>query len=141
MTQIAEGLRQLHDAKIIRRELSPESIVLPAAGPSVVLTDFELAKLLDGNPTVSEDWPVDLYRAPEVQTGEVDVRADFYSWGRIFVHAALGRLPPPGKDAEAVRMTALPKRVLRLLLRCLSRPRSRRPENAEVVLRSVRNWN
>ena len=56
----------------------------------MVLTDFELAKLLDGNPTVAGRWPDDEYRAPEIGEEGIDERADLYSWGRILVRAIAG---------------------------------------------------
>ena len=49
MRQIAEGLKALHDAKVIRRDLSPSFILVREADQSVVLTDFELGKLFDGS--------------------------------------------------------------------------------------------
>ena len=62
MRQIAEGLKALHAAEIIRRELSPRFVLLRESGiESVVLTDFELGKLFDGSPTVASDWPSDPY--------------------------------------------------------------------------------
>ena len=63
-----------------------------------ILTDLELAKLGEGQPTVSPDeWPDDPYRALEVSgDGPVDARADIYSWARIFMHAATGCLDERG---------------------------------------------
>jgi len=68
MLGIGEGLQALHKAKIVRRELAPRFIILRATDGSPVLTDFELAKLLEGRPTVSPKggWPDDPYRATEV---------------------------------------------------------------------------
>ena len=53
MTGIAVGLDALHREKIVRRELSPRFVLLRKKDLTPVLTDFELAKLLDGVPTVS----------------------------------------------------------------------------------------
>ena len=93
MLGIAEGLVALHRNRIVRRELSPRFVLLRKKSLAPVLTDFELAKLLDGAPTVSPagGWPDDPYLAPEVTSrGTVDERADLYSWGRVFVHALSG---------------------------------------------------
>jgi len=78
MKGIASGLAELHKSKVIRRELSPQSVLLCESSDRPILTDMELAKVVASGPTVSPDeWPDDPYRAPEV-TGDapLDVRAD-----------------------------------------------------------------
>ena len=87
MTGIACGLKALHRAGIIRRELSPRFVLLREADDRPILMDLELAKLSEGVPTVSpQEWPEDPYRAIEVGgDAPIDARADLYSWGRIFV--------------------------------------------------------
>ena len=52
--ELAEGLKLLHDSGIVRRGLDPKHILLRNPDRSVVLTDFELAKLLVGAPTVAK---------------------------------------------------------------------------------------
>lgn len=47
---IAEGLAVLHSHEIIRRELNPKSILITSESGEAILTEFELAKLLDGSP-------------------------------------------------------------------------------------------
>jgi serine/threonine protein kinase len=140
MTALGEALEVLHAADVVRRELSPSTVLLPDDGPDVMLTDFELAKLTDRGPTVSTVWPVDPYRAPEVATGDVDVRADLYSWARILVHAVAGRLPSPGEDEQLLETAEIPRPVIRVAKQCLARPRSRRPKDIAVVLRALRRW-
>ena len=66
MGQILEAIRSLHEVGVIRRELSPRFILLTEPDDSVVLTDFELGKLLGADPTVAGDWPGDPYQANEV---------------------------------------------------------------------------
>lgn len=109
LREVAEGLQVLHDHDILRRELSPRFVWLREPDGSVLLTDFELGKLLDGRPTVAASWAEDPYRAPEVGGPDVDVRADLYSWGRIFIHAACGRLPSAGQEASALGGVKLPR--------------------------------
>lgn len=105
-----------------------------------LLTDFELAKLLGNAPTVSADWPDDPYRAPEVETGSADKRADLYSWARILVHAALGRLPAIGEDAESLSSIELPRALKPLVCDCLSPAPSDRPGSLDKLLRPLRRW-
>lgn len=143
MTGLAAGLGALHAAGVVRRELSPRFVLLRKKDLSPVLTDFELAKLLDGVPTVSPagGWPDDPYLAEEVKgRGTVGVRADLYSWGRVFVHALTGRLPDLGTDVAAVRDSALPAAVRATVAACLAVPPSDRPVSAADVLKAIRKW-
>jgi serine/threonine protein kinase len=142
MREIAGGLSTLHRAKIVMRELAPSRVLLAKADSRAVLTDFELAKLLAGGPTVSpgDEWPEDPYRAEEVGPGEVTVQADLYSWGRILVHAAAGRLPARGEDINVVAKCGLPKRVWVTVQSCLEPAPSHRPASMEEVLEVIRDW-
>lgn len=139
LREIALALKSLHEAKIVRRELSPSYIVLRDADGSVLLTDFELSKLLDGSPTVSNDWPVDPYRAPEVGPEGANLTVDLYSWGRILVHAALGELPEKVCERDWVRLE-LPKQVESLVRRCVAPNRSKRPESVDEILVGMAGW-
>lgn len=140
MTGIAKGIAQLHRMKIIRRELSPKSVVLRERDDRAILTDMELAKLTGGAPTVSpEEWPDDPYRALEVG-GEtpVDERADIYSWGRIFVRAATGALCDRGE--EDVSELDVPDPVKDLIGQCVAVTRSQRPADMKAVLKVLKGW-
>lgn len=140
MTGIAEGLSALHGQEVVRRELSPKSILLRTRDDRPILTDMELAKLNAGAPTVSPpEWPNDPYRALEVE-GEspVDARADVYSWGRIFVHAATGKLPERG--TESLSSVDLPKSIRAVALQAVSLVRSDRPDGMKPVLKALKGW-
>jgi serine/threonine protein kinase len=143
MLGIAEGLQALHGAKIIRRELAPRFIILRAKDGSPVLTDFELAKLLEGRPTVAPKggWPDDPYRAAEVAgEGTVDERADVYSWGRIFTEAAVGSLPAKGQEIKVLKKAELPDSIRELVQRTVALPRSDRPKGLDEILKAMRRW-
>jgi len=140
MWQIALGLDALHRVEVVFRELAPSRVLLAAADERAVLTDFELAKLMGSGPTVSTEWPEDPYRAPEVESGEVDVRADLYSWARILLRAASGELPAKGQDADAVTRVGLPKPVWRMATDCLSPQPSERPKSVRQLLRVASKW-
>ena len=60
--EIALGLEVLHQEEIVFRELAPARVLIADKGNRAVLTDFELAKLLDGSPSVSSEWPEDPFR-------------------------------------------------------------------------------
>ena len=140
MTGIATGLGELHKADIILRELSPKSVLLRERSDKPILTDMELAKLAGNAQTVSPvKWPDDPYRALEVGGDvPVDVRADIYSWGRIFIHAATGELCDRG--AEDLSMSDIPADVSDLVTRCVSVTRSKRPGSVDDLLRVLDRW-
>ena len=137
---ILAGLEALHQRRIVMRELAPSRMIIAADDGRAVLTDFELAKLLDGAPSGLTDWPEDAYRAPEVETGRVDPRADLYSWARIVVHFALGALPEAGRESSGLSALRLPQRIDSLLRQALSPNPDDRPPDVRRVLRSIRAW-
>ncbi len=141
MCEIALGLETLHAAKVVFRELAPSRVIVAQEDGRAVLTDFELAKLLDTNPTVSADWPDDPYRAPEVEDGEASERSDLYSWARILLRAASGEeLPTKGQDSDALTRVGLPKAVWRIATDCLSPAPSDRPKSVKQVLQAIKTW-
>ena len=142
MSGIAEGLAALHNKKVIRRQLSPRFVIVRSEDQCPVLTDFELAKLLDGKTVRPEDgWQEEPYRAIEVVDDRpVDERADVYSWGRIFVEAAIGRLPAKGEEAEHLKALSIPETLKQLVAQCVAKTRSRRPEGMAQILPALKGW-
>ncbi len=139
--QIAEGLNAFHSHNVVRRELSPQTILVREGNGDVVLTEFELAKLLDGSPTVSNsDWPVDPYRAPEATTHEIGRQADIYSWGRIATELLVGELPPKGAEQTQLLAVKLQKKVETMLLNCVSVNWRSRPKNFDPILKALDSW-
>lgn len=140
MSDIATGLQALHHAGFAFRELSPRRITIAASDGRAVLTDFELAKLLEPGPSVSADWKDDPFRAPEVEAGTADARSDLYSWALILVHAAT-RLPPEEcSEFAAVMEAGLPKAVWGMARDCLSPDPDDRPKSIAAVLKTIRRW-
>ena len=136
--ELAEGLKLLHDNGIVRRELSPQHILLRAPDRSVVLTDFELAKLSGGAPTVGKDWPPDLYRAPELGEGDATTSVDIYSWGRIMAYMGIGVLPPVGREKKSLHESALPEPLIELIAICVAASPRSRPGTMQNVLDALR---
>lgn len=141
MKSILHGLETLHRHDIVFRELAPRRVIVEQSDGRVILTDFELGKLLDNAPSVSEStWPDDPYRAPEIEGGQVDETADLYSWARILAHAVSGNLPDRGQDIDAVTIAGLPKAVWKSAVDCLAPSPTQRPKTAAHVLHQIRNW-
>ncbi|MEZ6077688.1 MAG: protein kinase [Pirellulaceae bacterium] len=141
MCGIAAGLVELNRCGVIRRELTPKSILLRESDDRPILTDMELAKLSSGKPTVSpEQWPDDPYRALEVCGGApCDERADVYSWARIFIHAANGFLPLRGEE-QLHKNVSIPNKVREVVLKAVSITPSGRPSEMAEVLNILRVW-
>ena len=143
LREIALGLQALHENGIIRRELAPHNVWVRESNCSAVLTDLELAKLLDRAPTVSPTlgWPEDEYRAIEVAPDQpLTPRADVYSWGRIAVEAVCGKLPPIGDEADSLSKSNVSPSIRRTLLECVALPASERPADMAVVLNAIKKW-
>lgn len=135
--QLAEGIAAAHQAEIILRELTPAGVILAKPDRRVVMTDFELAKLTDDYPTVSEDqWLPNDYRAPEIGAGDPSPQADVYSWGRIMIHGTLGQLPERGKEAAALKFVTGIDSWVALLSRCVELVPSKRPTGMHMILDS-----
>ncbi len=132
--ELAEGLKLLHDNGIVRRGLSPQHILLREPDRSVVLTDFELAKLLGGAPTVGKDWPPDHYRAPELGEGDATTSVDIYSWGRIMAYMGIGVLPPVGREKKSLHESGLQEPLIELIASCVAASPRSRPGTMQNVL-------
>ncbi len=142
---LLEGLEALHTSDIIRRGLTPETIIVRKNNGRALLTDFEIAKFMDESPTVRPrrgflDSP---FIAPEVRLSgrEIGPQADFYSWA-VIVGTLLTR--QPATDLDKVRadlaMCNLPKSVLAVLLQSLSVRWRERPDSTVAMKRSVLKW-
>ena len=141
MLGMAFGLAALHDEQIVRRELTPAAVLVRAKDGEAVLTEFELAKLLDGSPTVSSaNWPTDPYRAPEADSDDIDLRADLYNWGRISLHLLHGELPPPDTHQSVVGHLRLPGPLSTLLVSCLEVSRRKRPNTIAPIVDALTKW-
>jgi len=141
MLDLARGLQALNEQGIIRRELNPASVLIRHADGRAVLTEFELAKLIDRGPTVStEECPVDPYRAGEANSDDVDRRADIFSWSRIAIHALLGKLPDSGEERELLDTVSIPPSIRDLLLRACAVLRSDRPDSMQDITSAIEKW-
>jgi serine/threonine protein kinase len=146
LLQIAKGLAALHEKGVILRELAPARVLIPGDDRQAMLTDFELAKLHDGGPSVRpSEWPEDPFRAPEVEGGTVTEGADLYSLAMVAAAAIAGpAFSPdpklyPRRAIEVLKTPNLPKRVLQVLVDCL-KPLNCRPAELTPVLKELARW-
>ncbi|MET9818002.1 serine/threonine-protein kinase [Streptomyces sp. NPDC006355] len=107
LTQICEGLHQLHHAGWVHGDLKPANVLLLEGG-SVRLADFNMAAELEGTHAYAPAFATPDYTPPELLWPEVDERgtrirqtADVWAFG-VLAHVALtGSFPLPGGSTEA----------------------------------------
>lgn len=140
LLEIARGLDALHKAQVVFRELAPARVLISDKDGRAVLTDFELAKLVDGSPSVSGDWPEDPFRAPEVDGGVTTVRADLYSFALVAGVALVGPQFDPGQVVDILGAAGMPKRLQRLMVDCSEPVPDRRPPDLSALLKELTRW-
>ncbi|MEV1007602.1 serine/threonine-protein kinase [Streptomyces sp. NPDC049881] len=157
LTQICEGLHQLHHAGWVHGDLKPANVLLLADG-SVRLADFNMAAELEGTHAYAPAFSTPDYTPPELLWPEVDERgtrvrpsADVWAFG-VLAHVVLtGTFPLPGattqarcdaatryaRGAEELRLSpALPDGWSGVVTGCLARTHAERL-GAEALLRQV----
>lgn len=137
---VALGLAALHAAGVIFRELAPSHVLIAEQDSRAVLTDFELAKLLDGVPSVSHEWPDDPFRAPEITGRDVTIAADLYSFGRLAATAIAGTVPERGNEEVVFLSAGMPKRLLKLLNQSVAGFPNQRPQELDSLLKELSRW-
>ena len=152
---LCEGLAAAHAAGVVHRDLKPANVLVEAGG-RVVLTDFGIARAVAGETASRTQGLVGtpLYMAPEqLESGEVDARADLYAVGLVLYQLLTGEPPFTGESAMAVAFArlrqpppdprlrvAVPDTLAALVLACLAREPSERPGGALVVAAALRDW-
>jgi hypothetical protein len=97
LSEVAEALAALHDAKVIHRDLKPENVLVRRLEPlDLVLTDFGIASLNDATQLFTTTARTARYAAPEALTGVLDASADYWSLGMILVEMLAGAHPFAG---------------------------------------------
>ncbi len=107
---VAEGLRAVHAAGVIHRDLKPHNVMLTTSreGARWKIVDFGVAQLHDlvsAGAALVAGTPS--YMAPEQALGErVDSRADLYALGLVAYRSLAGRPAFFGDDAIAIATAA-----------------------------------
>jgi eukaryotic-like serine/threonine-protein kinase len=94
LVQMANGLKAIHSADVIHRDLKPQNIMFRADG-SLGILDFGIAKIASEETQLTEHGQVfgtPYYMSPEQGTGKIlDGRSDLYSLGVIFYEMLTGK--------------------------------------------------
>jgi tRNA A-37 threonylcarbamoyl transferase component Bud32 len=154
--QLCHGLGHAHSLGLVHRDLKPENVIVLHDG-TVRIVDFglaihtggdaETARLTSAGATVGT--PV--YAAPEqMQTEDVDQRADLFALGVTMFEMLAGRTPFDGNLLEVLHMNisgerptiasrarlpvTVPPRLEKLVHRLMSSSRNDRPTSTNDVL-------
>ena len=165
LSQVCHSLADAHARGLVHRDVTPANIYTCRMGLEydfIKVLDFGLVKFNDPGtmettlmtgPHVTTGTPA--FMAPEIITneGEVDQRADVYALGCVAYYLLTGQLVfeaetpmkmflqhmqaapiPPSMRSEL----RIPREVDELVLACLEKEPSKRPQNAEEVMRMIR---
>ncbi|KEQ17228.1 protein kinase domain-containing protein [Endozoicomonas numazuensis] len=99
--QVCQGLKHLHDHKILYRDLKPENIMCSVSDTgqiTVKLIDFGLNKTLEPGSTTRSFCGTPSYFAPEILVDDREVRqynlqVDAWTLGIVLLEASCGYLP------------------------------------------------
>ena len=108
--QICSAIQAAHDLRIFHRDLKPANVFL-RDNADVVIGDFGIARLGDGNNTTSNQIVASVaYAPPEIlDGGDPTVQADVYGIGVTLAALAVGRSPFTTGNEDTV--SAILKRV------------------------------
>jgi serine/threonine-protein kinase len=152
---VCRAVHFAHVRGVLHRDLKPSNILIDREGRASV-TDFGLAKRLEGHPSVTRTGAIlgtPSYMAPEQAAGRggLTTRTDVHGLGAILYHMLAGRPPYLGTGPVETVLQVLgedpvPPRLLNpqadrdlemIALKCLQKPAELRYASAEDVARDI----
>lgn len=159
VTTLARAVHYAHQRGILHRDLKPANILLDPRGEPHI-TDFGLAKLLEGDGTLTRTGAIvgtPGYMAPEQATSSnqpLTTAVDVFSLGTILYETLTGRPPFHGdsvmetlqrvRERDPDRPSGVNPRIDRdletIVLRCLEKDPARRYGSAEAMADDLDRW-
>jgi eukaryotic-like serine/threonine-protein kinase len=159
LRDVSAGLTHAHLHGVVHGGLTPDSIVI--SGGSALVSDLGMAEAFTALRRAHNDTRIATpaageplrYASPEqAGGGKPDTRSDVYAWGVIAYELLGGRHPFAGRNTPREMMAAhsgeepppltlagieVPAGIVKLIMRCLSKDPSRRPETARQILNAM----
>lgn len=156
LRDVSAALTHAHLHGVVHGGLTPDSILI--SGGSALVADLGVAEvftaLRERTANDPQNWGAAAdplrYSTPEqARGGAADARSDVYAWGVIAYELLGGRHPFAGRNTPrqmaaahtdeepgqlAIGKSDIPSAVNRLIMRCLSKNPSMRPESAREIL-------
>ncbi len=159
LLDVADALACAHSASIVHRDVKPENVLLDAATGRAILTDFGVAKALDGLDESLTATGIVLgtpsAMAPEQLAGDapLDLRTDVWAFGVLAYRALTGELPfsAPSVTQLVGRIIAgtpapitaaapdCPAWLVDVVMRCLAKDATERYPDAGAVATALRD--
>src|SRR5262245_40051647 len=159
IAKLARTVHYAHEHGILHRDIKPGNILLDAKGEPN-LTDFGLARLVEGDSTITRTLEVmgtPSYMAPEQAAGEhtkISKETDVYGLGAVLYQLLTGHPPFSGgtsyetiwllRDTEPRQPRLWNRKIDRdlstICLKCLEKDPKRRYSSALVLAEDLAHW-
>lgn len=154
VAEVADALEYAHGNQIIHRDIKPANIMYQPESRRVKVTDFGVARIVDGSRTSTGNiLGSPLYMSPEqLKGGTVDRRTDVYSLGVSLYQLVTGKLPFDGDNLANLSYNIiherhrpirdlrpdLPQGLTRIINRALHKEADKRYPSAAAMAEALR---